>query len=79
MVSDFTLQTLGVAAFLIPLYLVLYSVRWFRSRPINSPYAKTLGCVALLVFIAGLLGLPPWELSLDGSGTGGRFAGPHRR
>jgi S-DNA-T family DNA segregation ATPase FtsK/SpoIIIE len=65
--SDFTLQILGGAAFLIPLYLVLYSVRWFRSRPINSPYAKTLGCLALLVFIAGLLGLPPWSFHWIGA------------
>ncbi len=58
--SDLTLQVLGVAAFLIPIYLVMYSIRWFRSRPINSPYAKTFGCMALLVFVAGFLGLPPW-------------------
>ena len=58
--SDLTLQVLGAAAFLIPLFLVLYSIRWFRSRPINSPLAKTLGCLALLVFAAGFLGLPPW-------------------
>jgi S-DNA-T family DNA segregation ATPase FtsK/SpoIIIE len=59
--SDLTLQVLGVAAFLIPVYLVMYSVRWFRSRPINSPYAKTIGSLVLLIFVAGLLGLPPWE------------------
>jgi S-DNA-T family DNA segregation ATPase FtsK/SpoIIIE len=58
--SDLTLQVLGVAGFLIPVYLVLYSIRWFRSRPINSPYAKTLGCLVLVVFVAGFLGLPPW-------------------
>jgi S-DNA-T family DNA segregation ATPase FtsK/SpoIIIE len=65
--SDLTLQVLGVAAFLIPVYLVMYSVRWFRSRPINSPYAKTLGCLALLVFVAGLLGLPPWSFRWMGA------------
>jgi len=65
--SDLTLQLLGVAAFLIPVYLVLYSVRWFRSRPINSPYAKTLGSLALLVFVAGLLGLPPWDFHWMGA------------
>ena len=65
--SDLTLQVLGVAAFLIPVYLMMYSVRWFRSRPINSPYAKTLGCLALLVFVAGLLGLPPWSFRWMGA------------
>src|SRR6516164_10958168 len=48
MVSDLALQTFGVAVFLIPVFLVLYSVRWFRSRLINSPYAKTLGAASLV-------------------------------
>src|SRR5271166_1328836 len=65
--SDLTLQVLGVAAFLVPLYLVMYSIRWFRSRPINSPYAKSLGCLALLVFVAGFLGLPPWSFRWMGA------------
>ena len=65
--SDLTLQIFGVAAFLIPIYLLLYSVRWFRSRPINSPYAKTLGSLALLVFVAGFLGLPPWSFHWMGA------------
>ena len=65
--SDLMLQVLGVAGFLIPVYLLLYSVRWFRSRAINSPYAKTLGSVALLVFVAGFLGLPPWSIRWMGA------------
>jgi S-DNA-T family DNA segregation ATPase FtsK/SpoIIIE len=65
--SDLTLQVLGVAAFLVPVYLMMYSVRWFRSRPINSPYAKTIGSLALLIFVAGLLGLPPWDFRWMGA------------
>src|SRR5271169_5804910 len=49
--SDLTLQMFGVAVFLVPIYLAMYSIRWFRSRPINSPYAKTIGSVALLTFV----------------------------
>jgi S-DNA-T family DNA segregation ATPase FtsK/SpoIIIE len=75
--SDLTLQMFGAAAFLIPLYLVLYSIRWFRSRPINSPLAKTLGCLALLVFAAGFLGLPPlsfrWLGAIPAEGLLGRI------
>src|SRR5271169_3143604 len=56
-VSDLALQTFGVAVFLIPVFLVLYSLRWFRSWPIQSPYAKTLGSLALLTFCTGFLGL----------------------
>ena len=56
-VSDVALQVFGVAVFLIPFFLLLYSLRWFRSRPISSPYAKVLGAMALLTFLAGFLGL----------------------
>ena len=65
--SDLTLQVFGVSAFLIPVYLVLYSIRWFRSRPINSPYAKTLGSLALLMFVAGFVGLLPWDFRWMGA------------
>ena len=54
MVSDLALQLFGVAVFLIPVFLLLYALRWFRSRPISSPYAKTLGAIALLTFLSGL-------------------------
>ena len=30
--SDLTLQLLGVSAFLVPMFLVLYAARWFRSH-----------------------------------------------
>ena len=65
--SDLALQTFGVAVFLVPVFLVLYSLRWFRSRPILSPYAKTLGAVALLTFCSGFLGLLPWNLHWKGA------------
>ena len=66
MVSDLALQLFGIAVFLIPVFFVFYSLRWFRSRPISSPYAKTLGAIALLTFFAGLLGLLPWNLHWKG-------------
>jgi S-DNA-T family DNA segregation ATPase FtsK/SpoIIIE len=70
MVSDLALQTFGVAVFLIPVFLVLYSVRWFRSRLINSPYAKTLGAASLVAFIAGFIGLLPWSFKWRGAVPG---------
>ena len=66
MVSDLALQFCGVAVFLMPVFLLLYALRWFRSRPINSPYAKTLGAIALLTFVSGLVGLLPWTLRWKG-------------
>jgi S-DNA-T family DNA segregation ATPase FtsK/SpoIIIE len=66
LVSDLALQVFGVAVFLIPIFLALYSLRWFRSRPIPSPYAKTLGAVCLLIFLSGLAGLLPWRFKWQG-------------
>lgn len=75
--SDLVLQFLGISAFLVPIFLAVYSVRWFRSRPIHSPYAKTLGAVALLVFASGLIGLLPtsfrWMGAVPAEGLLGRI------
>ena len=65
--SDLFLQLLGVSAFLVPIFLVLYAARWFRSRPIQSPYAKSFGVLALLVSTAGLVGLLPWDFKWKGA------------
>ncbi len=60
--ADLMLQLFGVSAFLIPAFLAMYSLNWFRSRPISVPYAKTLGAAALLTFLAGFVGLLPWPI-----------------
>ena len=67
LISDLTLQLLGVAGFLVPVVLVLYSFRWFRSRPIPSPAVKTTGALALMVSFAALLGLLPWSFRWKGA------------
>jgi S-DNA-T family DNA segregation ATPase FtsK/SpoIIIE len=76
-VSDLALQIFGVAVFLIPVFLLLYALRWFRSRPIQSPYAKTLGAMALLTFAAGFLGLlvphARWMGAIPAEGLLGRI------
>jgi len=56
-VSDLALQIFGIAVFLLPVFMVLYAVRWFRSRSIATPWAKALGAVALITFLAALFGL----------------------
>ena len=61
-ISDLALQIFGVSIFLIPVFLLLYALRWFRSRPILSPWAKTLGAVGLVAFASGFIGLLPWHL-----------------
>jgi len=66
LISDLALQLFGVTAFLLPTFLAMYSLHWFRSRPISSPWAKTLGAGALLAFLAGLIGLLPYQVRWKG-------------
>ncbi len=66
-VSDLAFQIFGISIFLIPVFLVLYSLRWFRSAPVNSPFAKTLGAAALVVFSSGFIGLLPWHFKWQGA------------
>jgi S-DNA-T family DNA segregation ATPase FtsK/SpoIIIE len=66
MVADLALQFFGIAAFLLPALLAMYSLHWFRSRPIASPYAKTIGAVALVAFLSAFIGLLPWPVRWKG-------------
>src|ERR1700678_955880 len=43
LISDITLQFFGIGAFLLPVFLFVLGLRWFASRKIQSPIAKTLG------------------------------------
>jgi S-DNA-T family DNA segregation ATPase FtsK/SpoIIIE len=61
-VADLSLQFWGITVFLVPVMIFLLSVRWFRSRPVDSPVAKTIGAFTLLVFTPALLALLPWTL-----------------
>ncbi len=64
--SDLVLQLFGVSAFLLPAFLAMYSLHWFRSRAISSPWAKVLGGSALVSFIAALIGLLPAQVKWKG-------------
>ncbi len=61
-VSDLVLQFLGVGAFLLPVFLSLLGMRWFASRKVQSPIAKSLGGIWLIVFVPALLALLPGHL-----------------
>jgi S-DNA-T family DNA segregation ATPase FtsK/SpoIIIE len=52
--------------FLVPVFLGLYSLRWFRSRPITAPYAKVVGAAGLVTFLSGFIGLLPWSIRWKG-------------
>src|SRR3954463_1612139 len=62
MTSDLLLQGAGVTIFLVPVMIGMLGSRWFKSRPVDSPIAKSIGVFALLLFVPALLALLPWHL-----------------
>ena len=77
--SDIVLQALGIGSFLLPVFLFMLGMRWFRSRAVQSPVAKTLGAIWLLMFVPALLAILPGHLRWMGAipieGLAGRILG----
>jgi len=65
--SDLILQFFGVGAFLLPIFLAMLGARWFRSRAVQAPIAKTLGGAWLLMFAPALLAILPGHLRWMGA------------
>ena len=59
--SDLMLQYVGIAVFLTPMFFGLLGQRWFRSHKVESPGAKTLGAMSLIIFASALMALLPWH------------------
>src|ERR1700745_3127332 len=53
--SGLVLTSVGIRAFLIPVFFLAVVLRWFRSRKLVSPVAKSVGGLSLLIFIPALL------------------------
>ena len=77
--SDLMLQFWGVGSFLLPVFMIMLGVRWFRSRAVQTPIAKTLGGIWLLMFVPALLAILPGHLRWMGAipieGLAGRIVG----
>ena len=77
--SDVILQFLGVGSFLLPIFMGMLGMRWFRSRAVRTPVAKTLGGIWLLMFVPALLAILPghvrWMGSIPIEGLAGRIVG----
>jgi DNA segregation ATPase FtsK/SpoIIIE, S-DNA-T family len=77
--SDLLLQFFGFGAFLLPVFFALLGARWFRSRKVQSPIAKSVGGVWLAIFIPALLALLPghmrWMHEIPVEGLLGRVVG----
>ncbi len=61
-ISDLTLQFFGIGAFLLPVFFGVMGIRWFASRKIQSPVAKSLGGIWLVVFVPAMLALLPGRM-----------------
>jgi DNA segregation ATPase FtsK/SpoIIIE, S-DNA-T family len=77
--ADAMLQFFGVGAFLLVIFPAMLGVRWFRSSKIQSPMAKSLGGVWLMMFIPAMLALLPghvrWMHVIPIEGLLGRVVG----
>src|SRR5271169_7089974 len=60
--ADALLQFFGVGAFLLVIFPALLGARWFRSSKVQSPMAKSLGAIWLMMFIPAMLALLPTHL-----------------
>jgi S-DNA-T family DNA segregation ATPase FtsK/SpoIIIE len=59
--SDLLLQSVGVTAFFMPLWLAGLGWSWMHSRPGGSPLLRWIGTLLALVFLPATLGLVPWH------------------
>ena len=77
--SDLILQFWGVGSFLLPIFMSMLGIRWFRSRAVQTPIAKTLGGIWLLMFVPALLAILPghirWMGAIPIEGLAGRIVG----
>jgi S-DNA-T family DNA segregation ATPase FtsK/SpoIIIE len=59
--SDLFLQSLGLTAFLLPLWLGGVGWTWMHSRPSGSSWLRWTGTALTLVFLPACFGLLPWH------------------
>src|SRR4051812_34866607 len=77
--ADALLQFFGVGAFLLVIFPAMLGARWFRSIKVQSPMAKSLGAIWLVMFLPALLALLPgqmrWKGVIPAEGLMGRVLG----
>jgi S-DNA-T family DNA segregation ATPase FtsK/SpoIIIE len=75
--ADLILQTIGIAAFLLPIVLGRLGLCWMRQRPAGSAAARFIGLGLWLVFAPAAIGLLPhtlfWRHALPIEGVTGRL------
>jgi len=77
--ADALLQFFGVGAFLLVIFPTMLGARWFRSSKVQSPIAKSLGGIWLVMFVPAMLALLPvhtrWMQVIPIEGLLGRVVG----
>jgi S-DNA-T family DNA segregation ATPase FtsK/SpoIIIE len=75
--SDLLLQSIGLTAFLLPLWLAGLGFTWMRSRPGGSPFLRFIGTVLAVVFVPTVFALLPWHFrwlnAIPAEGVSGRL------
>jgi S-DNA-T family DNA segregation ATPase FtsK/SpoIIIE len=59
--SDLLLQSLGITAFFLPLWLAGIGWTWMHSRPGGSAMLRWIGALLALVFLPAAFALLPWQ------------------
>ncbi len=59
--SDLLLQTIGLTAFFLPLWIGGLGWTWMRSRPGGLVWLRWIGTILSLAFLPAVLGLLPWH------------------
>ena len=70
--SDVLLQWLGMAAFLLPVYLIVLGWYWVRSAPLPLPVGRVVGSLLLLFVLCvtfSLAGGTPWRGTIATGGV----------
>src|SRR3984957_10370542 len=77
--ADGMLQFFGIGAFLLVIFPAMLGARWFRSMKVQSPLAKSLGGIWVMMFAPALLALLPghfrWMHVIPVEGLLGRVVG----
>ncbi|MGH9721416.1 MAG: DNA translocase FtsK 4TM domain-containing protein, partial [Bryobacteraceae bacterium] len=74
-IADILLQSLGLAAFVLPVLSILLAWKWLRSKAVEAPLAKITGTTLFVMATGTALSLSPsWRL-FDGAILPGGAAG----
>jgi DNA segregation ATPase FtsK/SpoIIIE, S-DNA-T family len=65
--SDLLLQIFGVSIFLLPLHTALLGWKWVRSSPVESPWFRVGGSLALWFCVSTACGLAPRHWLIGGA------------